>query len=119
LKLATESKDLYEKLGDQEERLVKTHSQLGRILIGLNDLQKAEDTFHAGFSAAQQLKRKDEMGKNLLGLGEVHLQNKDYSIAIENLNEAFQIFDELEMKQESKEARFLMAQAEVASKQSE
>ena len=117
LKLATESKELYEKLGDQEERVVKAYSQLGRIRIGLGNLQTAEDIFHEGFEAAQQLKRKDEMGRNLLGLGEVYVRSGDYSIALESLNEALQIFEETELTQEAKEAKRLIAEAEVGLRQ--
>ena len=113
LKLAIESKEIYEDISEQEERLVKSYSQFGRIYLGLNQTQKAEDTFHAGFNASQQLKRKDEMAKNLLGIGEVYLKNAEYNNAIENFEDALEIFEELGMKQESKRTRSLKKQAEA------
>lgn len=113
LKLAIESKEIYEEMSEQEERLVKSYSQLGRIHLGLNQTQKAEDTFHAGFNASQQLKRKDEMARNLLGIGEVYLRNAEYNNAIENFEDALEIFEELGMKQESKRTSSLKKQAEA------
>ncbi len=78
LSLALESKDLYEKLGGEEERLVKSKSQLGKIYLELGEIQKSKDYFRAGLDEAQRLHRKDEIAINLLGLGEVNFKTRDY-----------------------------------------
>lgn len=112
-KLATDSKELYERIGGQEERLVKSRSQLGRILLEMNDTQKALDMFRIGLKEAQGLMRKDETAINLLGIGEVHVRNKEFDLAIDAFTEAINLFDELGMKQESKKTKELRLRAEL------
>ena len=43
------SRDIYERIGGEQERIVKLRSILGRIYLGLNEIQSAKDLFRAGF----------------------------------------------------------------------
>ena len=116
LKIATESKEIYENIGGQEERLVKSRSQFGRIYLGLTQIQSAKDFFSAGYDEAYRLQRSDEIGNNLLGLGEVNLINNEYNLALEHLKGALEIFEEIGMKQEARRAKKLIAEAELNRK---
>jgi tetratricopeptide (TPR) repeat protein len=114
LSAALESKNIYKTLGDQEERLVKSHSQLGRISLGLKDMQKAKDIFLAGLEEARRLHRRDEIASNLVGAGEVYFENEAYVRATEALSEAQEIYEELGMKYEEHRTRELKVKAEAA-----
>ncbi len=116
LSLALESKELYEKLGEQEERLVKSRSQLGKIYLELNEIQKAKDYFRVGLDEAQRLQRQDEIAINLLGLGEVNFKTQEYNVAIELLTEAIVILKEANMKHELKKAIDLELRAQLESR---
>jgi tetratricopeptide (TPR) repeat protein len=113
LKSALSAQQIYGQIGGQEERLVKTRSQLGRIYTGLGDIQRAKDSFRIGLTEAEALKRPDEIAFNNLGLGEVYLQEREYDKAIEALHEASELFDSLGMVDEARTAKRYSANAEL------
>lgn len=116
LQYAEESRQLYGKLGNEEERLVKLYSLIGGAYLGLSEIQKAKDAFRNGLEEAQRLQRRDEIARNLFGLGEACLLSEEFQRAVESLSEAQEIFQEVGMKQEAHKARALKTKAEVELK---
>ena len=110
---AQNSQKEYQSLKDQDERIVKSYSQLGRIYLGLSNLNEAENSFHAGFGKAAALRRKDEMIINRFGMAQIHFARSEYSNAIEVLDESIEGFHELGMENEEISAKNLKNEAEM------
>lgn len=85
-----QSKVIYERLNDSG-RLVKTLSQIADIYLGMNELTKAKDIYRQGLHMSKELARRDEITKNLIGLGKIYLQEKNYNQARSTLVEAEQL----------------------------
>lgn len=100
--------NLYKELGNQEDRIVKIYSQLGRIHLGMRELQKAKNDFRLGIIEAEKISRRDEQGFNMLGLGEVSLSLGEKERSKEYLSSAITIFCDLGMKPEEIKARNLL-----------
>ncbi len=92
--------ELYEALVTEGERMVKCQSQMGRIYLGLRELDRAKDAFRRGLSHARKLKRRDEVASSLLGLAQVHLADANFSSAAQASQESLEIFESLDMKRE-------------------
>jgi tetratricopeptide (TPR) repeat protein len=110
IKLVDEAKVLFEDLED-EERLLKVQSQKGRICLAQNTSEKnneAKNIFNKTLTKARELSRPDEIGKCLLGLGEIHLRNGNKQLAINVLEEAISVFNTINEIREIKRANELL-----------
>jgi len=117
LSLAVQSKTVYQNIGGQEDRLVKSQSLLGRIYMGLGQTQNAIDAFREGLTLSERYARNDEKAENLMGLGDLFLASQEYSKAIRNYDEAAKIFDESDLKQSASKAVAARTRAEQEWKQ--
>jgi len=73
------------------DRIVKIHSLLGNIYLKQNKLQKAKDEFNKGYNATKST-REDEVAKNLKGLADIALLERDIKSGLKYLNEAKEIY---------------------------
>ena len=107
-----QAKKLYESNPHQEDRAVKIHSQLGRIHLKLNKLQQARDYFRHGLECAKRFSRPDEQGMNLLGLGQVYLEERNWTESIHVLEEAEKIFGQIGLRSKERSCTDLRRKAE-------
>lgn len=112
LKFAESSKRCYENIKDQSDREVKIHSRLGNIYLHLDKLQEAKDEFNKGYQKALGI-RKDEVGKNLIGLSRIYVLKREYSKAKDSLAEAKYIFEKLRSEDDLKTIKDLLRQVET------
>jgi hypothetical protein len=107
------ARESYDRLGDQEERIIKTQTQHARIMFAKGEIQQAKDIFRRAIETAKNLSRPDEQAYALVGLAKIYLSEEDYSQAIEHLGNAETIFAELEMKPDLRAAKELRLRAET------
>lgn len=86
------AKTMFEKLSDHE-RLVKTFSLLGKI-FERKDINVAKDFYRQGLAMANQLKRKDEIINNHLGLYRIYKTEGNISKSSEHHDAATRLQNE-------------------------
>ena len=102
LECCIEAKRIYEAAAHERDRAVKIHSQMGRIYLARGDTRQSRDHFRRGLECSKQISRPDEQATNLLGLGQVYLQEQNYSLAASCLEEAEGIFKEIGMRAQAR-----------------
>lgn len=106
------AKETYKISPYHSDREVKTHSRMGNIFLRLNRIQEAKDEFNLGYKKAMDI-RKDEVGRNLIGLAQVYLVKREFSKAKEALIEAKPIFETMGTDTELKLIAQLLRESEV------
>ena len=113
LDLAQKALEVFKSAEGEEERTVKIYSRIGRIYLSIGDMQEAKDNFNLGLAESRRVDRPDEIGKNLLGLGDVYLKLKQYDNAQKALNDALHIFKEIKLNYEEQAANELLIRLEI------
>lgn len=84
------------------DRIVKIHSLLGNIYLKRSKLQKAKDEFNKGYYATRNT-REDEVARNLKGLADIALLERDIKSGLKYLNEAKDIYLSIHKNNEAAE----------------
>lgn len=105
--LAHEALKMYVEMGD-EDRIIKVQSLLAQAQMVVGDLASAKDGFRRALTDARRLTRRDEIGKSLLGLGELYLRENNRELARNTLEEAVEVFREIGSAKELGKTRYLL-----------
>ena len=87
---------------------MKTYSQTAAIYVSMNELAKAKDMFRQGLQMSREKARRDEIAKNLAGLGEIYIREKNYRQANIALDEAEKMYIAIGKEKEANSVRRLL-----------
>lgn len=103
-----EALNTFIRLNDRE-RAIKAKSLKARIYMSKAETGQARDLFREALQEARQLTRRDEIGKCLLGLGELYLMENNKELSINMLSEAVEIFEKIHSAKELTRAKELQS----------
>lgn len=108
-----ESKALLAKNGfiNDKDRIVKVHSLLGSIYFVQEKYQEAKDEFNNGYSKCRNF-RVLEFAKNAVGLAKVEKELLNFPDALEYLNEAKIVYEDVNKSKELAEVKKLIQEVE-------
>lgn len=107
LKYANEVKRIFSKLNDKV-RILKVNSQIARILLKDGKVDEAKEIFSDTLESAKDLSRPDEIGKCLIGLGEIFILENKRELASSILTEAVNVLTEIKSFKELNKANELL-----------
>jgi tetratricopeptide (TPR) repeat protein len=107
LKYAKEVEKIFEKLNDKV-RILKVNSQVARVLLKEGKTDEAKEIFSETLEDAKKLSRPDEIGKCLIGLGEIYILEDKKDLASNILSEAVEVFTEIKSFKELNKANELI-----------
>jgi tetratricopeptide (TPR) repeat protein len=114
-RFAERALDIYRALRDST-RIIKVMTLVASVDMKSGELGRARDGFRAALTEAKRHARRDEVGKSLLGLGEVYLREEKFDLAEKALDEAATVLLELGLKPEASRAEDLLRRAEKKEK---
>jgi tetratricopeptide (TPR) repeat protein len=107
LQYAKEVKDLLSKLSDKV-RILKVNSLIARILLKDKKIDESKELFSNTLVNAKTLSRPDEIGKCLIGLGEIYIMECKNHLAFNILTEAIEVLTEIKSFKELNKANELL-----------
>lgn len=88
--------NLYENLPDKEWS-IKILARKGEILISQNKVDEAKDIFLKGLNDSKNFQFNKQIVKNLIGLGKVYFELRNFNESRKYLDSAFEIADNIDM----------------------
>jgi len=107
IKYAKEVKNIFDKLNDKV-RILKVNSQIARILLKDGKVDESKEMFSNTLESAKNLSRPDEIGKCLIGLGEIFILENKKELALNILTEAVEVLKEIKSLKELNKANELL-----------